>query len=478
MAPSACTDIPSETLATDDAGRSKRAGSDYWWLTSGRDLAHLMQESNYPDHVARQFLSYFRQSICPRLGDEVTPASKKSGLGWDGSPFEYSLELKSTGSSQTVRFGVDLANLKAPAAGHGRDGGEQEKGQESRQDQEREDVEGVLSTSGTRKVVDTLVGRTLNFDDTWYRSLLSFFDQSHQTKERQLELAAQVGHQTPIVIGFDIHPSVAASAPSVSPPSGPRDDITTLPVMGKVYFPPCHTAAAKGQTRWKTICEAIHQLPGVSSDYPVLLDSLQMIDDYLATKPDSWQDGARYLATDFVSPDKSRLKVYLRYPGNSFDEIWDFFTLGGRIPAPEQDKAMFQDLMALTGPGSEESSSNTVNPDLDYTNFRRKMTCIYFSLSAKNRTPAPKIGIYPANFAASDGVIARGLDTWLQKYNWPLPKRSIEEQLKRVFTHRSLDEKTGLFTFISVGRKEDPTKKDLSMQIYLAPELYASPRDW
>lgn len=43
-------------------------------------------------------------------------------------------------------------------------------------------------------------------------------------------------------------------------------------------------------------------------------------------------------------------------------------------------------------------------------------------------------------------------------------------------THRKLDEKTGIFTFIGIGRKEDPTKKDLSIQVYLTPELYETPR--
>ena len=43
-------------------------------------------------------------------------------------------------------------------------------------------------------------------------------------------------------------------------------------------------------------------------------------------------------------------------------------------------------------------------------------------------------------------------------------------------THRKLDEKTGIFTFIGIGRKEDPTKKDLSIQAYVSPELYETPR--
>jgi hypothetical protein len=43
-------------------------------------------------------------------------------------------------------------------------------------------------------------------------------------------------------------------------------------------------------------------------------------------------------------------------------------------------------------------------------------------------------------------------------------------------THRELAEKTGIFTFIGIGRKEDPTKKDLSIQVYVTPELYLNPR--
>ena len=43
-------------------------------------------------------------------------------------------------------------------------------------------------------------------------------------------------------------------------------------------------------------------------------------------------------------------------------------------------------------------------------------------------------------------------------------------------THRQLTEKTGIFTFIGIGRKEDAKKKDLSIQIYVSPELYENTR--
>ena len=44
---------------------------------------------------------------------------------------------------------------------------------------------------------------------------------------------------------------------------------------------------------------------------------------------------------------------------------------------------------------------------------RMETTTYYFSLSAERRGPAPKIGIFPANFVKSDEVIVRGLDSWL-----------------------------------------------------------------
>lgn len=47
---------------------------------------------------------------------------------------------------------------------------------------------------------------------------------------------------------------------------------------------------------------------------------------------------------------------------------------------------------------------------------------------------------------------------------------------KRNSTHRRLNEEKGIFTFIGIGRKEDPTKKCLGMQVYMTPELYKTPR--
>lgn len=381
----------SRTLDTTSTG----AVLPYWWSTSGRDLSNMLHEANYPEEVQRHFLSYFRDTICPQLGPRPDGTSTKSGVGWDGNPFEYSFELKSSTKSQAVRFVVDLSQLRPV------------------------NKASPLSIENTQKVVDSLAERTPGFDDTWYRALTRWFFHSHLPASEQQALIAEVGYQTSIILGFDIYPRLPAPG--------------RLPVMAKAYFPPCFTAAAKGITRWQAVRLAIRQLPDINS-HPNILRSLGLIEDYLSDKPKDWENGTRYLATDFVVPGKARLKVYMRHPGQSFDDIWDYYTLGGRIPGLDDDKEKFRDLMNFVSGFSyddETRKQNRTDQPL-YTTVHRKLTAIYFSLSAGNPCPAPKLCLYPANFAPTDEVIARGLDAWLRKYEWYDGGKSMEERVKGV----------------------------------------------
>jgi DMATS type aromatic prenyltransferase len=143
----------------------------------------------------------------------------------------------------------------------------------------------------------------------------------------------------------------------------------------------------------------------------------------------------RYLATDLVKPGKARMKMYMRCWGDSFDEIWDYYTLGGRIPELNEDKEKFRDLVdLLSGSGYETTAGNqeATMTQTRFTSATKKLTAIYFSLSAENPTPAPKLCLYPSNFAPSDEVIAKGLDAWLNKYEWHEGGKSMEERVKNV----------------------------------------------
>jgi hypothetical protein len=167
----------------------------YWWNTSGRDLANMLREANYPEEVQRNFLSYYRDSICTQLGPRPDSNSAKSGVGWDGSPLEYSWELKGSTKKSAVRFVVDLSPLH-PA-----------------------DNENPLSMESTQKVVDAMAAKTPGFDDTWVHSLKRWFVYSHLSPEEQKALVKESGQQTSVILGFDIYPTISA-------PGG-------LPVMAK-----------------------------------------------------------------------------------------------------------------------------------------------------------------------------------------------------------------------------------------------------
>ncbi|KAI1366445.1 aromatic prenyltransferase [Xylaria arbuscula] len=332
----------------------------------------MMSVAEYSQEARRQFLDFFRDTIIPRLGSRPDSTSGRSGMAWDGSPFEYSFELKGSSSTPSVRFVVDLARLRPS------------------------DIDFPLNTSNTQRVIDVLAQRIRGFNDTWHQSLLKRFTHSHLGSEEQRVLAAKAGHQSSMMLGFDIHRQPA-----------PHSE---LPVMGKVYYLPCFAAAHENTTRWQVVRSAIRELPGILHAQPNTLHALAMIESYLAGKPLDWEDGARYLATDFVEPGKARLKIYLRMLGDAFEDIWDFYTLGGRIAGLEEDKDTFRDLIELTS--GRDSLTCAARRS---THVRRKATTLYFSLSADSPSPAPKMCIYPANFAANDGSIIRGLDAWLVK---------------------------------------------------------------
>ncbi|KAI0417814.1 aromatic prenyltransferase [Xylaria grammica] len=403
----------------------------YWWSTSGRELARMISVAEYPEEAQRGFLRFFRDMICPHLGARPDSTSARSSMTWHGGPIEYSFDLKGSSSTPSVRFVVDFTQLRPPASSH------------------------PLSITSTQAAIDKLT-KMPGFDDTWYQSLVKWFTHSHLAPEAQKALVAKMGHQTSMIIGFDIHRKLPAQ--------------DALPAMGKVYFIPCFAAAFQGRSRWQVVRSAIRQLPAIDS-YPNILRSLCVIEEYFSEKPKEWEDGAWYLATDFVRPEKTRLKVYLRTAGGTFDEIWDFYTLGGRISGLDEDRDKIRELLELTsGMGPKKRD---VWPSVHVSS---RATTLYFSLSADSSYPTPKINIYPANFAADDESIIRGVDVWLRKHGMNDGGVSMEERLKNVFTHRELGQKTGIVTFIGIGRKGGPSKKDLSMQIYFAPEPYPNPR--
>jgi DMATS type aromatic prenyltransferase len=86
----------------------------YWWRTSGLDLARMMEEAGFPDKTKNQFLTFYSTVICPLLKGKPEPGSMPTAVGWDGNPFEYSWEFKGSTKKSSVRFVLDLSEVRPP----------------------------------------------------------------------------------------------------------------------------------------------------------------------------------------------------------------------------------------------------------------------------------------------------------------------------------------------------------------------------
>lgn len=120
-------------------------GASYWWRTSGQDLSRMLQEANCMEECQRQFLDFYRDTLCPLLGNKPKSGSLPAAVGWDGNPFEYSFEFKGSTKKPGVRFVLDLSELRPS------------------------DKDYPLSVENVENVLEVLAKRSPMFDDTWVR---------------------------------------------------------------------------------------------------------------------------------------------------------------------------------------------------------------------------------------------------------------------------------------------------------------------
>lgn len=244
---------------------------------------------------------------------------------------------------------------------------------------------------------------------------------ANASAEKQESLISAAGHRTPTILGFDINPKITEKAPHM------------LPVMIKSYFPPCFVAADRRFTRFQALSLGVRQLPDIGS-HPNILLGLKMIEDFVADHP-QYESQGRGLSTDFVPAGDARLKVYLRYLGDDFDEIWDYYTLGGRIPIAdlEEDKAKLRDIIQLSR--GLCYPVHKIRAETEADKKRRailgtKPSSLYFSLTPDKPYPIPKFYFYPGYQAPNDEAVAQGLDLWLRKYGWADGGPTIEQRTK------------------------------------------------
>lgn len=379
-------------------------------------LEKMLDAAQYPSKVKQKLLSFFIESICPAFGPtmELEPddQSPRSGITADGSPIEYSFNFEPAKDQPDVRFSVDLTPFSSFSG----------------------DFAALMSTKFSERIINEIGSRN-TLDTTWHDSLHQFFQLSLDAttiSETAHDLVTSTLQPSRMWLAFDIQRS-------------PTDSDTLLseyiPASVKTYFLPCLSAAERGVTRWEAVSAAIRQLPGLDQS-PGISTSLQLIEDFLASKPPECQELVRILATDLKHPSKARIKLYLRCPENDFEGVWEWLTLGGRYTKYDEYKGKFKDLYDLVmGTPASSYDSTKLSSDVlssiakgslcatDGKNMLRskRTTMCYFSLQGNELQPTPKLLLGPKYSALSDLAVAKGVAQWFQSQGWNRPGTSLYE---------------------------------------------------
>lgn len=134
-----------------------------------------------------------------------------------------------------------------------------------------------------------------------------------------------------------------------------------IPADTRAYFVATIMAQHEGITRWEMIRRSILGLPDVQSEAPEVVSGVGMVDDFLAGYPPEAGDLMFTVDVEPVDPRNARVGFSCTVPAGEtapdFKEVWKWLTLGGRITALKNDKALFQTFFDLVhGVDSKEAA--------------------------------------------------------------------------------------------------------------------------
>lgn len=264
----------------------------YWWDTTAVVLSKLMLQADYPLPLHYKFLAFFHDIVMPAWGPVPRKTDgKPGGRAWkptmleDGSNFEPSLNLKTTGTTETaVRFTIECSDERSGTA------------------------DDPLNQKATHDLVMRCATADPDFDLTIYnymRDMLMIDD--NEALRLQREFPDCKAPQ--IFFAFDFERSGRIMAKCV-------------PFLN-------WKSKQLGITQKELAIRFISGVPEIGSLYK---DALGVLDNFMSSFPAELggEPSAECVNFDVLKPGKSsRIKMYIRPSKTSFNSVKHFYTLGG-----------------------------------------------------------------------------------------------------------------------------------------------------
>ncbi|KAF9885006.1 hypothetical protein FE257_000829 [Aspergillus nanangensis] len=366
----------------------------YWWDTTSVVLSKLMIQAGYPLPLQYQTLAYFYDIVLQGWGPiPLQTDGQPGGRPWkatmleDGSPFEPSFNLKTTGTIETVvRFTIEASDIGSGTA------------------------EDPLNQKAVHDLVMRCAAADPDFDLTVYnyiRSALMLDD--HE--------ALRLKHEFPdcnapqMFFAFDFE--------------------RTGKILGKCVPFLNWKSKQLGITQKEL---AIRVISGVPEVGPLFSDALAALDKFMVSFPADLggEPSPESLNFDVVPPGKnSRFKIYIRPFKTSFNSVKYFYTLGGMLSDDVTLKGVellrtFYEVLFDIKDGEEDKELTAYNPGWG---------SVLFNCAFKPGAPLPVPQFYITiwKFMSSDRDIIERMTEFWRRIGWNQQADRYPEDWQQTF---------------------------------------------
>jgi DMATS type aromatic prenyltransferase len=354
-----------------------------WSQHVGKAIGVLLYNAGYSSHLQSRNLEFFTQLIAPNLGvfqgvtDNYT-RSWRSFMTDDGSPIELSWDWGINDSRPVIRYSIEPIGLYAGTS---------------------LDPTNLLAGPALQNhLIQFLPKMRLE----WYHYFKDFFDCGREKRARGAEELQD--HNTSIFYAFDL---------------------SEKETIAKVYFFPKYRATSRQQSNLEVLLEAIKGAPHCTKT------NLLALSVFLEFANDSASKNIEYeiLAIDLIDPLESHFKIYFRSRDTSFDSVFNFMTLGGRIKHPGLDREL-ESLHRLCNSlfGLCESSTHL----LKESNHRTAGMLYNIEFRLGDLNPVAKIYIPVRHYSKGDDAVIDALDEYFrsnQRGSYMIAYRSAISEL-------------------------------------------------
>ncbi|KAJ7483256.1 aromatic prenyltransferase [Mycena latifolia] len=230
-------------------------------------------------------------------------------------------------------------------------------------------------------------------------------------------------------------------------------------VIGKAYFLPHIRSKSTGISPSALVTECMINL-GLETPW-------RTVREFIETLPHDLEVIPEIVSVDCLESSKNRAKVYLRTSAASLATISEIMTLGSTLtdPVVSETVCTLGRLWRLLFPTAGDT---TTIPSRNSDHYASGFV-VYFEMTLGSSLPLPKVYIPVRHYCKDDQFIAEALSSYFIN---SLEESGTVENIKALFTHRSLANRTGIYTYVGcAARKAGP-----QVSLYLSPEVFAPER--